>query len=172
MKLKKIIIKYKELLLKLILVALIMLICMTAYEILKQIISPNITIWQSHIVTIIFSAICATIAAYFVLKSHFKLTNTLIEENIKSKRLQKELVHTVEQLQTSLSEVKTLTGLLPICASCKRIRDDKGYWNQIESYIKEHSEIDFTHGLCPECAKKLYPEIYTDLYEKNKDYDE
>jgi len=66
------------------------------------------------------------------------------------------------QLQESLAEIKTLSGLLPICASCKNIRDDKGYWNQIESYIREHSEAEFSHSICPECAKKLYPEIYTD----------
>jgi hypothetical protein len=55
--------------------------------------------------------------------------------------------------------VKTLSGYLPICASCKKIRDDKGYWNQVEAYISEHSEIEFSHGLCPDCAKKLYPDL-------------
>ena len=56
-------------------------------------------------------------------------------------------------------EIKTLKGILPICSSCKNIRDDKGYWNQIESYIKDHSDADFTHSICPECAKKLYPDL-------------
>ena len=56
-------------------------------------------------------------------------------------------------------EVKTLSGFLPICASCKKIRDDKGYWNQIEEYIRERSEAEFSHGICPDCAQKLYPEI-------------
>jgi PAS domain S-box-containing protein len=60
------------------------------------------------------------------------------------------------------SEIKTLRGLLPICSSCKKIKDDNGYWNQIEVYIREHSEADFTHGICPECARKLYPELYDD----------
>ncbi len=58
---------------------------------------------------------------------------------------------------TRSSHVKTLTGLLPICTSCKKIRDDQGYWNQLEIYILEHSEAEFTHGLCPECVKKFYP---------------
>lgn len=62
-------------------------------------------------------------------------------------------------LKDALAEVKILSGLLPICASCKKIRDDKGYWNQIEGYIREHSEAEFTHSICPECAKKLYPEL-------------
>ena len=56
------------------------------------------------------------------------------------------------------NEIKTLKGCIPICASCKKIRDDKGYWNQIESYIREHSEADFSHGLCPECAEKYRDE--------------
>ncbi len=69
-----------------------------------------------------------------------------------------ELVKTNEDLKHALDEVKQLSGLLPICASCKKIRDDHGYWKQIESYVSEHSEAQFSHGLCPECAKKLYPE--------------
>lgn len=66
---------------------------------------------------------------------------------------------TITELQKAFSEIKVLRGFLPICASCKRIRDDKGAWNQIESYIKEHSEAEFSHGICPECAKKLYPDL-------------
>jgi PAS domain S-box-containing protein len=57
------------------------------------------------------------------------------------------------------AQVKTLRGLLPICANCKKIRDDRGYWNQIESYVREHSEAEFSHGICPECAAKLYPDF-------------
>jgi hypothetical protein len=71
----------------------------------------------------------------------------------------------IQELQEALGEIKQLSGLLPICASCKKIRDDKGYWNQIESYISKHSEAKFTHGICPECAKKLYPEFYKDKSE-------
>ena len=65
-----------------------------------------------------------------------------------------------DKLQDALDNVKTLSGLLPICANCKKIRDDKGYWNQIEVYIRDHSEVDFSHSICPECAKKLYPDFY------------
>jgi hypothetical protein len=63
-------------------------------------------------------------------------------------------------LQEALSKVKTLSGLLPICANCKKIRDDSGYWNRIESYIGEHADVQFTHGICPECARKLYPDLF------------
>ncbi len=67
-----------------------------------------------------------------------------------------------KELTKALEEVKTLGGLLPICASCKKIRDDKGYWNQIEGYIQKHSDAKFSHSICPECAKKIYPEEYED----------
>ena len=65
----------------------------------------------------------------------------------------------IVDLQKSLSEVKTLRGFLPICSHCKKIRDDKGYWNQIEAYIQKHSETEFSHGICPECAKIYFPEL-------------
>jgi hypothetical protein len=64
-----------------------------------------------------------------------------------------------EVLQNALNEIKTLKGILPICASCKKIRDDDGYWNQIESYLHTHTEAEFSHSLCPDCVKRLYPDI-------------
>jgi PAS domain S-box-containing protein len=73
--------------------------------------------------------------------------------------IEKEKEVLIAKLRETLSQVKQLSGLLPICASCKKIRDDKGYWNQIESYIKRHSEANFSHGLCPDCAKRLYPDL-------------
>jgi len=73
-----------------------------------------------------------------------------------------QLNDTLQDLQTALSEVKTLRGFLPICSYCKKIRDDKGYWNQIESYIQEHSDAEFSHSVCQECAKKYYPDM--DIY--------
>jgi AmiR/NasT family two-component response regulator len=72
------------------------------------------------------------------------------------------LRHLNKELEKALSEIKTLRGILPICASCKKIRDDKGYWNQIESYICKHSEAKFSHSICLECAKKLYPDFIPD----------
>jgi len=75
------------------------------------------------------------------------------------KQAEEERSRLILELQKALSEIKKLSGMLPICASCKKIRDDKGYWKQIELYIKEHSEADFSHSICPECAEKLYPEF-------------
>lgn len=68
----------------------------------------------------------------------------------------------ITELKATRAKVKVLSGLLPICSNCKKIRDDKGYWNRIEAYIHDHSEAGFTHGICPTCAKKLYPELYSD----------
>jgi response regulator RpfG family c-di-GMP phosphodiesterase len=76
--------------------------------------------------------------------------------------LVKEKEKLIGELQEAMAKVKTLSGLLPICSSCKKIRDDKGYWNQIETYIRERSEADFTHGICPKCAKMLYPGLLKD----------
>lgn len=65
-----------------------------------------------------------------------------------------------QQLIESLSQVKQLSGLLPICSSCKSVRDDQGYWSRIEANVAAHSEADFSHGLCPDCARQLYPEAF------------
>lgn len=75
------------------------------------------------------------------------------------KKLEEEQEKLVHELQNALAKVKILSGLLPICAHCKNIRDDKGYWNKIESYIHQRSEAEFSHGICPECAKKFYPDF-------------
>ena len=73
-----------------------------------------------------------------------------------------ELRRSNEELQKALREVKVLRGLIPICASCKKIRNDGGVWQQLEEYIGEHSEAEFSHGICQPCVKKLYPGVYQD----------
>ncbi len=78
------------------------------------------------------------------------------------KRVEEDRERLIQEMKLALEKVKTLSGMLPICASCKKIRDDKGYWTQIESYIRAHSEVEFSHGICPECMKKLYPDDYDD----------
>lgn len=79
----------------------------------------------------------------------------LVFRDVSERRRQElERERLIVELQTALGNVKTLSGLLPICAWCKKIRDDKGYWEQIESYIGKHSEADFTHGICPQCCEK------------------
>jgi uncharacterized PurR-regulated membrane protein YhhQ (DUF165 family) len=84
------------------------------------------------------------------------------QEIDRRKKAETERDRVIQDLKKALSEVKTLRGFLPICSICKNVRDDQGYWNKIESYIKAHSEAEFSHGICPECAKKHYPDF--DLY--------
>ncbi len=78
------------------------------------------------------------------------------------KRAEREKTKLVADLTEALAQVKMLSGFLPICASCKKIRDDQGYWRQVEEYIREHSEAEFSHSICPQCAKRLYPGLYED----------
>ena len=75
---------------------------------------------------------------------------------------ERDITHLKNELREKEKEVKILRGFLPICASCKEIRDDQGYWHKVESYIRDHSEAEFTHSICPKCMKKLYPEFCKD----------
>jgi len=80
-----------------------------------------------------------------------------IESNLSFVTTNEQLRQKNEDLEEALSEINTLQGLLPICSTCKKIRDDKGYWNRIEVYFQERSNIEFTHGICPDCMKKYFP---------------
>jgi PAS domain S-box-containing protein len=79
------------------------------------------------------------------------------------KRQEKERLRLIDELKEALKRVKTLNGLLPICASCKKIRNDGGYWEQVETYIRTRSNAEFTHGICPDCVRRLYPEYQSIL---------
>jgi ABC-type uncharacterized transport system substrate-binding protein len=86
--------------------------------------------------------------------------NEALESEVRErKQTEAKLQQETTRLQNALAEVRTLSGMLPICANCKKIRDDVGYWNQIEAYLTEHSDVVFSHGICPECARTLYPEL-------------
>ena len=85
-----------------------------------------------------------------------KLNEELTFEIRERKQGQKEREHLIADLQDALARIKVLRGLLPICSHCKKIRDDKNRWHAVEVYVKEHTNADFTHGICPECLKKLY----------------
>ena len=75
----------------------------------------------------------------------------LVTEIEQHKQVEKERKKSIKELKEALANIKTLSGLLPICSHCKKIRDDKGYWNKIEGYIQKHSTAQFSHGICPEC---------------------
>ena len=89
----------------------------------------------------------------------FKGMVSCVRDITERKFMEQQREQLVRDLQEALAKVKTLRGLVPICASCKRVRTDQGYWQQIESFIHEHSEAEFSHGICPECMEKLYPEL-------------
>jgi CheY-like chemotaxis protein len=93
-----------------------------------------------------------------------RASSALMLKNEMDRRKEREadLRRSNSELQRALKEVKILRGLIPICASCKKIRNDDGFWQQLEEYIGEHSEAEFSHGLCQPCIKKLYPGVYQD----------
>jgi len=90
---------------------------------------------------------------------HLSLFMNCMWSLLKRKRIQEKNEQLVAELQQALDKIKTLGGLIPICSSCKRIRDDQGHWNQLESYLHEHTSADFTHGICPECKRRLYQHV-------------
>ncbi len=101
----------------------------------------------------------------FALSMYYEITRAdtekaLIEDIEKRHQKEKELLLINQNLQDALDQIKTLRGLLPICSACKKIRNDKGYWEQIEGYISCRSDAEFSHGICPDCVKNLYPEFY------------
>jgi PAS domain S-box-containing protein len=87
----------------------------------------------------------------------------VIKDMTRRKEAEKERDALIAELQDALSKIKTLSGLLPICAWCKKIHDDKGYWKKVETYVEEHSDASFTHGICPECLKKVSPDTYAEI---------
>jgi hypothetical protein len=111
--------------------------------------------WFQFLVAFIFIAgtVILTRHRFLSLKQQQAVLRKEVEKKTRILRSQR------DDLELALKNVQQLKGLLPICASCKKIRDDKGYWNEIELYIREHSEADFSHSLCPECFNELYPDM-------------
>jgi PAS domain S-box-containing protein len=97
-----------------------------------------------------------------------KLVFCVCRDITERKRAQKEREKLIKELQEALKEIKTLRGILPICSFCKKIRNDKGYWEQVDVYIRKHSQADISHGICPECLKKHYPEEHALIYADKK----
>ena len=128
------------------------------------------TIWVAATLAVMVAFLCFDLGAYdygIGVSARFLLTYgivTTVSFALESSRAYyySALLNEKKALEEALSQVKTLRGLFPLCAYCKKVRDDRGYWNQIEAYVAEHSHADFSHGICPECAQKYYPEM--DLY--------
>jgi len=94
-------------------------------------------------------------------------TFVIYKDISKRKKTEQEKEKLIKDLKHALDEVKKLSGLIPICASCKKIRDDTGYWRQVEEYIQQHSDVDFSHSICPDCMKKMYPVVYEKIKKNN-----
>jgi DNA-binding response OmpR family regulator len=88
-----------------------------------------------------------------------RLQRLLRERNLELERVNGELTRRQQQLEEALGNIKTLRGLIPICSYCKKIRDDKGFWERVESYLKKHSEASFSHSICPECLREHFPDF-------------
>ena len=98
-----------------------------------------------------------------------KANNKLQMEILARKRIEGEREVLIVELTEALTRMKQLKSLLPICPSCKKIKDDKGYWSNLETYLSQHTEAEFSHGICLDCIQKLYPEQYEKLYGKRSD---
>ena len=96
---------------------------------------------------------------YLIKPFEERALHSSIEMALYKAQAEQERKNLIDELREALSKVRQLSGLLPICSACKKIRNDKGYWSQIESYIQTHSEAEFTHSICPPCAKRLYPDV-------------
>ncbi len=97
-----------------------------------------------------------------IIKSNHKLQIEILAR----RRIEEERERLIVELTEALTRIKQLKKLLPICPSCKKIRDDEGYWNNLETYLSKHSNAEFSHGICRDCMKKLYPQRYEKLYGK------
>ena len=117
---------------------------------------PPITFYQEAFLDALLLTLIALPALYFLVFRPIRLHIDL------RRQAEDQKDSLIIELQEALDEVKALRGFIPICASCKNIRDDKGFWQQIEVYLSAHSDTKFSHGICPECAKKLYPNFVKD----------
>jgi PleD family two-component response regulator len=97
---------------------------------------------------------------------HFEVLVARVRTHVELYTRKKELVKKTAELQNALDKVKLLSGIIPICSYCKKIRNDKGYWSQVEEYIRNHSEAEFSHSLCPDCLKEQYPGIAEQILRK------
>ena len=142
------------------LIGLSSILCLAYGGILYFEINQSGSVDESHLLRI---PVLLTMAAFYgvfaeMVRKERRQKAGLIDHIAALKQAEEEREKLIRQLREALVSIKTLSGLLPICYSCKQIRDDKGYWNQIDTYIRDHTEAEFTHGICPACVTKLYPD--------------
>ncbi len=142
------------------LIGLSVLLCLAYGALLFFELKPTSSVSESHLLRIPILLVMSAFYGVFaeMVRKERRQKAGLIDYIAALKQAEEERERLIRELQGALANIKTLKGLLPICFSCKQIRDDKGYWNQIETYIRDHTEAEFTHGICPACATKLYPD--------------
>ncbi len=118
---------------------------------------------------VVLSCLAILVLGYWRKIKHFKQEQIWLRDQVEQRTHEimeknKELENTIREREEAMKKIKTLSGLIPICAKCKKVRTDEGFWNQIEDYIAEHSNADFTHSICPDCVKNLYPKLYDEMY--------
>jgi len=121
---------------------------------------PVVYLTASSDATILKRAKLTDAFGYLLKPLDERLLHITIEMALYKHQMEQERKKLLEELQEALARVKLLSGLLPICAGCKNIRDEEGYWHQVEAYIRDHSEADFSHSVCPRCARTLYPDYF------------
>ena len=147
---------------KLLMTTILLLVALRAFRAVYYFISSNniSDLISSGGVAGVFILLLSMLSASFLIGLMQLNSQRLEEDNIKQNMLLRERG---AELEKALSEIKTLQGILPICSNCKSIRDDKGYWQKLEKFLEERSAAEFSHSICPECAKKLYPDL--DIYD-------
>ena len=116
-------------------------------------------VWATLGMAFLISTAILVVSAYGFFTGLTELVDTIDEQKSKIEIRTAELTQANQELEAAMKDLRTLSGLLPICSSCKKIRDDQGYWQQVEHYLQRHSQATFTHGLCPDCIRKLYPDM-------------
>jgi ligand-binding sensor domain-containing protein len=117
--------------------------------------------WKTYwFMALELAVLLGIIYGLFYMRHKRRINKEIVRKNEQLALALKENEEKNIQLQKALDEVHTLRGIIPICSSCKKIRDDQGLWNQVEEYIRQHSEAEFSHGICPDCMKRLYPEMF------------
>jgi two-component system, response regulator PdtaR len=135
----------------------------TAQQLRTQLQLPVVYLTASSDATVVRQAKLTEAFGYLLKPLDERLLYITIEMALYKHQMEQERKKLIGDLQEALARVKLLSGLLPICASCKNIRDEEGYWHRVEKYIRDHSEVDFSHSVCPACACRLYPEYFSEL---------
>ena len=131
-----------------------------ALQLRSQMQLPVVYLTASSDATVVKRARLTDAFGYLLKPLDERLLHITIEMALYKHRMEQEREKLLGDLQEALARVKLLSGLLPICAGCKSIRDEEGYWHQVEAYIRDHSEADFSHSVCPRCARTLYPDYF------------